>query len=97
MFRPYCKVLNFFIATLSQLNKHSCRLVLIHRRRNFVTGSDAMLRRYHVVLLAGGVISAQPVHRILGVPLHHLPALRTRIPAQVKGQHEPHPQRRPTL
>lgn len=56
-----------------------------------------MVRYYHVVLFAGGMISAQPAHGVFSVPLHHFPALWTRIPAQVRGQRLELPQHQLTL
>lgn len=50
----------------------------------FPTGASKE-SHYHVVLFAGGVISTQPAHRVLGVPLHHLPALRAGIPGADVG------------
>lgn len=38
---------------------------------------------YHVVLLAGRVISTKPTHGVLSIPLHHLPALWAGISVQV--------------
>lgn len=38
-----------------------------------------ILRSNHVVLFARGVISSQPVHRVLNVPFHHLSAVRRRV------------------
>lgn len=58
-----------------------------------VRGCERCRSSYHVVLLACRVVSAQPAHGVLSVPLHHLSALRTRIPAEVRGQRSRRPQK----